>query len=105
MNWAGLLITLRVFAILLSLGAASLLPAKAIAQNSLDGNAFGLAAANWNRTLNAVEHYIESGQYSPEQTSDFRDKVLKIRESALDVSQRGAEALKGLEPRLEALGP
>jgi small-conductance mechanosensitive channel len=105
MNWAGLLITLRVFAVLLSLGAASLLPAKAIAQNSLDGNAFGLAAANWNRTLNAVEHYIESGQYSPEQTSDFRDKVLKIRESALDVSQRGAEALKGLEPRLEALGP
>jgi potassium efflux system protein len=105
MNWAGLLITLRILAVLLSLGAAWLLPTEASAQNALDGNTFGLDSANWNRTLNAVEHYIENGQHSPEQTSEFRDRVLQIRTHALDVSQRSGEVLKGLEPRLEALGP
>jgi len=101
----GVIGALRVLAVLMSLGAAVLFPGQAPAQTSLDGNAFGLAAANWNRTLNAVEHYIETGEHSPENTAEFRDKVLKIRENALDVSQRAGEALKGLEPRLEALGP
>lgn len=85
--------------------SAAVLPSfGASAQTVLDGNAFGMSAANWNRTLNAVENYIDGGQHSPEQTSEFRNKILQIRQNALEVSQRGGEALKNLEPRLEALG-
>lgn len=105
MNLAVLFRTLRILVVMASLCAASLFALAAAAQTSLDGNAFGLAAANWNRTLNAVEHYLESGQHSPEQTNEYRDQVLKIRQAALEVSQRGGEVLEGLEPRLEALGP
>lgn len=102
---SGLVRNLRVVVTCFALMVALSICSAAGAQSALDGNAFGMAAANWNRTLNAVEHYVESGQHDPDQTSEFRDQVLKIRENALQVSQRSEESLKSLEPRLEALGP
>lgn len=96
---------LLVSAVFSVLALPCLSPSAAFAQAALDGNVFGMQAATWNRTLNAVEHYIENGQHSPEETATFRESILEIRQNAVDVSQKAAEALKGLEPRLEALGP
>ncbi len=101
----GVISGLRVLAIAMSFCSIVFIPGHAPAKTALDGNSFGLSSANWNRTLNAVEHYVETGAHSPEDTAEYRDKLQKIRQEAVDVSQGAGEALKSLEPRLEALGP
>ena len=77
----------------------------AMAQRAPETGVFTLTVANWNRTLNSVERYVEAGQFDSQRTIDFRESVADIRTQALTVSEEAAGALEALEPRLEALGP
>jgi len=82
----------------LSVGAAS-------AQRATESGVFTLTVANWSRTLNAAERYIDTARFNPERTAEFRQSIAEIRNSAVSVSEEAAKALAALEPRLTALGP
>ncbi len=75
------------------------------AQRTSESGVFTLTVANWSRTLNAAERYIDAARFDPERIDEFRESIDEIRENALIVSEEAAEALSALEPRLEALGP
>ena len=90
---------------LLILCACCLAAGIASAQRASESGVFTLTVANWSRTLNAAERYIDTARLDPERTAEFRQSIVEIRTSALSVSEEAAKALAALEPRLEALGP
>ena len=108
--WGGLAVSgtrkrvSRGFILVLVLLAVTLVPA-AMAQRAAETGVFTLTVANWNRTLNSVERYVEAGRSDPQRTVEFRESVAEIRTSALGVTEEAARALEALEPRLTALGP